>query len=176
MRDRLRRPIEAVAQVDAAVVAEGWDGLAGEPVESIEKIAIREKEAVLINRDAAMAKAALRIRGLGRIEGPDLAAGLGIERDHPHFGSGRVKQAADNDRVALHLRVLEGVVGVVGPGDPESRDVGGADLRKGRVADVVGSAIDGPVDIGRLRGDRETQKKPSHAFAFYPNRGPLVSM
>ena len=37
---------------------------------------------------------------------------------------------------------------------------------KGRVADVIRSAVDGPADIGRFERDGETQKEPTHVFAF----------
>ena len=67
MLTRFRRPVEPFAQIDAAVVAERSESAC--PVASIErlqKIAIREKYAVFINRHAAMTVAALRRRCPGR--------------------------------------------------------------------------------------------------------------
>ncbi len=126
-------------------------GCAGFAVEGVEEVAVGEEDAVLVDSDAAVAVAAVRVSWFDRVEAPDLAAGGGVEGDDAHLGRGGVENAVDDDGVALHFGPLKCVVGVIGPGYLELLDVGGRDLSEGGVADVVGAAVHGPAGVGGRR-------------------------
>ena len=152
---------EAFAEIDLQ------DGFAGLAVEGVEEVAVGEEDAILINGDAAVAVAALRRRAGGGVEGPDLMAGGGVERDNFEGGRGGVENAADDDRIALHLRVFERVVRIVRPRDLELGDVGAVDLCERRKADVSRPAVDRPLDIRRVESgncdETEDQRGELHS-------------
>src|SRR5450432_776456 len=152
--DVVGRAVQALPQIDAAVIAKIGDGLAGRLVQRPEKIAVREEDAILIYGDAAIADVARDLLSVIWIEVPDLHAGFGVEGHHAKFGSGGVEDAIDDDGIALHLRIFEGIVRVVGPGNLQAGDIAGRDLLQSRVADVVRAAVDAPFDIGSPGGER----------------------
>ena len=101
---------------------------------------------------------------MGRIEGPRFTAGGRIERHYAHLRGGRVQDSVDDDRIRLHLGIGKRVVGVIAPRELELRDVGWIDLRKRGVADVVGSAVYGPIDVSGVGGVGEQGKEGKKAF------------
>src|SRR4029077_13066529 len=115
----LRRLIETFTQVDPAVGAEGLDRLAGLLVQRPEEAAVADEDAILVHRDAAVPEARRAGRAVARIEFPDLAAVGRVDRDHLQRRRRGVEHAVHDDRVALHLGALEGIVRVVGPRDAQ---------------------------------------------------------
>src|SRR5579885_3629662 len=116
-----------------------------------------------------MADAACRRDALVGIESPDFFSRSRVERHYTQFRRGCIKDSIDDDRITLHLGILECVVRVVAPGELEPRYVGRRDLGKRRVADVIGSAIDGPFDVCREAHGGKSKKKP-HGFELYTAR------
>ena len=55
-RETFHRTIEAGAEIDVAVIAEGLDRLPGALVERPELVPVREEDAVVVHQDAAMAE------------------------------------------------------------------------------------------------------------------------
>ena len=173
---RVRRLVEPLAQVDAAAGAERGDRRARPLVERPEKAPVAHEHAVPVHRDAPMPEPGSGRRTAARVELPDLASGLRVDRDHLQRRRRGIEHAVDDDRVALHLGALEGVVRVVGPGDLERRDVVPIDLRERGVADVVDAAVDRPRHIvplqrrhgraGQARKHENTEEASLHHMAF----------
>src|SRR5579862_7024286 len=109
-----------------------------------------EEDAVLIGRDAAMPVATLWVIAQIRIEAPDFAASLGIQRDYTQLRRSGIEHAIHNDGIALHLRILESVMRVIGPRHLKMPDVIAIDLLQLGITDVVRAAINGPFDVGGL--------------------------
>ena len=61
-------------------------------------------------------------------EGPMEFPGCRVEGDQTQLGSGGIKFAIDDDRIAFHLGLREGVARVIGPSDLELGDVVAIDL------------------------------------------------
>ena len=107
----------------------------------------------------------MRVRGRrfgvgDRAEAPLQHAGGGVERKDAQLWRRRVQNPVRNDRLALHLRVLERVAGVVGPGDLQRGDVGRRDLRQRRVTRLLGTAaILWPVSGNRENEGKEPQNR-----------------
>src|SRR5262249_11966454 len=139
----VRGLIQALAQINASVRAEGRNGLAGFLVQGVEETTVADKDPVLVDRHATVAKPRRRGGAAAWIELPDLSAGGRIERDHLQRRRRRIQHAVDDDRIALHFRGLERVVRVVRPRDLKPADVLWSDLTERRVPDVVDAAVDG---------------------------------
>ena len=146
----LGRLAETLAQIDAAVGAEGRNRPAGGLVEGDEPVAVSDEHAVGVHGDAAMPEARARRRPAARIVGPELLAGVGGKGHDLHRRRGGVEHAVDDHRVALHLRGGEVVAALVGPGDLQLGDVLAGDLSKRGVARVARSAVHRPVGVRRL--------------------------
>ena len=87
------------------------------------KLRIGHEHAIGVDRDAAMTEPRAGAGAAARIELPDLRAALRIHRHHLHRWRGRIQHPVDDDGIALHFGVLEGVAAVVGPGDLQRLDV-----------------------------------------------------
>ena len=85
------------------------------------------------------------------IEAPEFAARRGIERKEHEFRRRAVEHTVDHERVALDLRAVVriGTARAIGPRRLETRDIGGRELREGRVVRGAGVAeVGGPVFVG----------------------------
>ena len=166
------RAIEPFPKIDAAVVAEPLNRFTCATVERPQVIAMADEHAVFIYGDAAMAIAPLWLVALIGVETPDFTPGLGIERDHAQLGRGGIEDAIDDDGIALHLRIFEGVVRVVRPDNLKAGDVIAIDLLQLGIADVIRAAIDRPLDVGGLdKRGREQERdqlrcRNTHRYRF----------
>ena len=167
--EALRLAAEAVAQVDAAAVAETRERLAGLGVEGEEVLSRAEDDAPLgavapDDDPAVHAERVLLGAGGEGVEAPELAAGGRVERERLQLGARAVEDAVDDHRVALDLRPAVGprVRGVVRPGHLELRDVRRVDLRERRMLCVPGvPPVPAPL---ALRGHgRAARRRPGGA-------------
>jgi hypothetical protein len=71
----------------------------------------------------------------------------------------RVQHAIDNDRVALHLRIFERILRIVGPRHFQQADILTSDLRQGPIANIVGTTVDRPLNIATLNTRDDSQAK-----------------
>ena len=86
------------------------------------------------------------------IETPNRCTRSRIQSENTELGTRGIENTADNDGVALHLRAVEHVAGVVGPGDCELPDIAAVDLVKGRVTQVLPpTAVRFPTSIAGFR-------------------------
>ena len=164
---RLIRGADVAAHVDHAGFAELEVGLAGPGVERDELVGARDQHdplhaAVFPELDAALREAAVSrdaaLVGPG-VVGPQLLAGLGVDRADQIQGRDRVERVADHERRAFQVTGqrlrLDLTVGCdPAPRDLELRDVRRVDLRRWRVlrAGPVGGVV-APLDR-LLRGQR----------------------
>src|SRR5688500_3931320 len=106
-----------------------------------------------------MTESSARTRAAARIELPDLPAILSVDRHHRHRRRRRVEDSVDDDGIALHLGVLEGIAAVVGPGDLKPADIRAIDLCERRVAAIALAAVDRPIDVVRLDGEHQAAEQ-----------------
>ena len=119
---------QSLAQIDPALIAEGGHGLACFAVERPQKTAVRHEDAIVVNGDAAVARACARTASARRVERPHLTPGSRVDRSDAQRRRRDVEHAAHHDRVALHLRAAERILRVVGPRDLQLTHVGAGDL------------------------------------------------
>ena len=133
-------------------LAERRDQRAGPRVDRVDAIAHEVEDALALGplpvHHAAVAQPDdVAVVVLGRIEGPDLAAGRRVQRHRLQARRRHVHHAVHHDRIHVHRRSLVRVAGLVLPGALEPVDVGGVDLRQRRVLVALRiAAVDGPVD------------------------------
>ena len=85
-----------------------------------------------------------------RVEAPQLPARRGVEREDAKLRRRAIEHAVHDDRIGLHLRAGEFVVGRVRPRHRQPLDVGRRDLAEGGVVRViVAAAVDRPVHVLR---------------------------
>ena len=151
---------EPLAQVHATARPEAGHERPGARVEGEEVLARAVQDPALgslaPDDDAAVhAEGTILGPGRERVEPPELAARLGVERERLEAGRRSVEDAVHHHRVALDLRAVVGarVAGVVRPGDLQPLHVAGVDLRERRVLRVAGvAAVDPPLALGRDAG------------------------
>src|SRR5207342_2413263 len=89
--------LEAEAQIDAAVLAEAHDRLAGRRVERVEPVLGAEVDAPLVAalpvHEAADSRPARGLRALERVEAPPVRAGGGVQREDAQLGRTLVEYA-----------------------------------------------------------------------------------
>ena len=140
------------AQIDAPAFSEALDESAGARVDGEKEMARRYKNAALgpipPHHHAPVARPARQARRGRGLKAPLLAARGGIERKQPQGRTGAIQHSVHHHRVALDLRALGCVAGVVLPGDGEFIGVSAIDLREAGVSDtVVAAAVDGPAGV-----------------------------
>src|SRR5205807_771402 len=134
---------KAFAEVDAAVVAEGVDGLAGGGIEAVEEVHDAGEEALLVTIEKPREAAGGLVAAYAGVECPLDLAGGGVEGDDFLRGRVAVERSVDDEGIGLKASLL---AGVVDPGLAELADVGAVDLAKGRVVVAVEIAVvGGPV-------------------------------
>src|ERR1051326_4563065 len=126
---------QAVLYVNKTMVAETLNQVPGRGIDGIQKVVGRVKDAAIIavgpidhpTINAQRIEPGAITKG---IEAPLLVAGGGIEGHELQSRCGSIKDALDNERIALDLReiVLTGVAGVVDPGDFQPADIARGDL------------------------------------------------
>ena len=145
-REPFHRTAESLTQVHPSTVAEGRDGAPGFAIEGVEAVAVIEDHAITGHHHAAMAEARGGRRSVVGIEAPDRHAGGGVERDDVQLGRRGIHHAIDHDRIRLHLRAGERVLGVVCPRHLQLLHVGRRDLaQRGVVRVILAAAVHGPV-------------------------------
>src|SRR5579864_6130074 len=151
-RNLTRIAPKSLAEIDAAGIPETGDGCAGLGIERIQIMPRDEENALILTvfpvRNAAVAYGMRGLSAVVRIEGPSKLAGCGIECDDAQLGRGGVQNAVDHDRIALHLRGVELVTGVEGPGDAEILHVAAIDLVQIGIANAFrAAAVDFPITV-----------------------------
>ena len=149
---------QAFAEVEAALVAEGWDQMAGAWIDCVEIIHASGEEARFV-AVGPVAEAARRLSGAadggvvhldGGIEEPETLAGGGIEREDFAAVGEPDEGAANDERIRFEIAFL---AGVINPRLLEMRDVCAVDLREhGIVIAVDVTVVRGPVGILRVGG------------------------
>jgi hypothetical protein len=126
-------------EAGAAPGAEVRNGLAGAGVEGVEPRPVGEQDAFVVAAfPVGDAPAGAQAIGPGGVAPPpDFLASGCVHGEGLRGGGHAVEDAVDDDRVALHL---PGVAGVVFPGYLQPAHVAGVDLRKRGVVVAVGAA------------------------------------
>ena len=157
---------QALAEVDAAVLAEGGDGLAGLRIEAVEKVEDAGEEAGLFavsppgetTRRLGEAEVAGAVGAEAGVEGPEEFAGGGVKGDDfERRGKGEEGTACD-ERVGLDAAFF---AGVECPGGAEAADVGAVNLAQRRVVvAILVAVVSGPgYGLGRGDGGRKDEKE-----------------
>ncbi len=120
--------------------------------------------AIVVNGHTAMPESPLDSDAAAGIEAPDFLSRDSIKRNHTHLRSGRIQQAIHHNRIALHLRIFERIMSVIGPGDLEPTYIFTIDLRQRRITDVIETAINWPFRISGTHesSGQEEQKQEFH--------------
>src|SRR5688572_30541350 len=142
-------------QIDAAVIAEPGCSFSGARVNRVKILIDSDEQPPLVAlgpiRQPPVPLLASYLLSPTRIEIPQQPPGSGIERDNTQARRGRVKNAVDHDRVALHLGAVILIVRIKPPEQLQFMNVAAVDLIERRVPNsVLAARYHTPVSI--LRG------------------------
>src|SRR5205823_10180 len=126
--------------------------LAGPGFQCMEVVMSHKVDSLILTffpiRQSAITGVAGNFRAFVWIEAPAKLPGCGVKSDDTKLGSGGEEDRMDNDRIALHFRVREGIACVISPGGFECVDIAAVDLVKGGVVNIIrATAISLPVAI-----------------------------